>query len=395
MRLPIYMDYHATTPVDPRVLDAMMPILKEDFGNPASRNHTFGLQAEKKVEQAREQTAALLGAQPEEIVFTSGATEANNLALKGIAEVYGSRGDHIVSQVTEHKSVLDTLAFLKKKGFKVTLVGVDRQGRVLLEELKQTVTSRTILISVMMANNEIGTIQPVEAIAKVAKERGIFFHVDASQAVGRIPIDVEKMGIDLLSFSGHKMYAPKGIGALYVRRKNPHVRLQPLLHGGGHEGGLRSGTLNVPGIVGLGQACKIAQQEMDADRRRIGALRDRLWKGLESRLGDIFLNGHPTERLYNNLHLSFAGVDAEGLLVSMADAVAVSSGSACSTGVPEPSYVLRAIGVPELLIHSSVRFGLGRFNTEEEVDYVIERVTAEVNKLRRLSPFYEPKTGTS
>lgn len=388
-KLPIYMDYHATTPVDPRVLEAMLPVLRDDFGNSASRNHPFGWRAEKLAEAARAQIAHLLHCDPKEIIFTSGATESNNLALKGAAAVYREKGNHLITQATEHKSVLDTAKALEKEGFRVTYLPVDQHGSIDLEELKRAVTEKTILISIMAANNEIGTIQPIEEIGRIAKERGILFHVDAAQAVGKISVDVQKMGIDLLSFSAHKMYGPKGIGALYVRRKNPRVRLTPLLHGGGHEQGLRSGTLNHPAIVGFGKACEIAERELQAEGERIFRLRNRLHEALAKSLDEIYLNGHPEKRLAGNLNLSFAYVEGESLLMAISDEIAVSSGSACTTASLEPSYVLKALGAGEEILHSSVRFGLGRFNTEEEVDYVAKRVTETVRRLRDLSPLYE------
>jgi cysteine desulfurase len=389
IKLPIYMDYHSTTPVDPRVLEAMLPAFQGSFGNAASRNHPFGWEAERLVERARTQVARILHAEPKEIVFTSGATESNNLALKGVAEVYREKGDHFITQVTEHKSVLDPCKYLEKKGIRVTYLPVDSEGRVNLEDLRKAVTERTLLISVMAANNEIGTIQPLEEIGKIAKERGILFHVDAAQAVGKIPVDVEKMGIDLLSFTSHKMYGPKGVGALYVRRKNPRVRLVPFLHGGGHEGGLRSGTLNVPAIVGFGEACEIAEKERDTESVRLLQLRSRLFDAIKNRFPDVHLNGHPEKRLPGNLNLSFPYVEGESLLMGLSEEVAVSSGSACSSASVEPSYVLKSLGIGEALIHSSIRFGLGRFTTEEEVDYTAKKVAEMVSRLREISPVYQ------
>ncbi len=387
IKLPIYMDYHATTPLDPRVLETMIPCFREVFGNAASRNHPFGWQAEKRVEQARAQVARLVHADPKEIVFTSGTTESDNLALKGAAWMYREKGNHLMTQATEHKAVLDTLKYLEKQGFQVTFLPVDRTGLVDLDRLRSAITEKTILISMMAANNEIGTIQPIEEIGKIAKEKGILFHVDGAQAVGKIPIDVEKMGIDLLAFSGHKMYGPKGIGVLYVRSRNPRVRLAPLLHGGGHERGFRSGTLNVPAIVGLGKACEIAGEEMIQEGERILKLRNRLHQAITRGLDEVHPNGHPEKRLPGNLNLSFAGVEGESLLMGINEEIAVSSGSACTTGSVEPSYVLKALGVGEELIQSSVRFGLGRFNTEEEVDYTAKRVVEIVNRLREISPW--------
>lgn len=383
------MDYHATSPLDPRVLDAMMPALTTDFGNAASRTHSFGRHAESLVETARAQVAHSFGAQSDEIIFTSGATEANNIALKGIAEAYRQKGNHIITQVTEHKSVLDPLKYLEKNGIQVTYLPVDQQGSISLENLKKAITEKTILISIMSANNEIGTIQPTETIGKIAKERGIFFHVDAAQTLGKISMDVEKQGIDLLSCTAHKICGPKGIGALYVRKKNPHVHLNPLIHGGGHEGGIRSGTLNVPGIVGFGKACELAVAEMDKESARVRKLRDKLKAGLEKELDQIYVNGHPTERLPNNLNISFAYIDGQSLLTSLGETVAVSAGSACISGTPGPSFVLKAIGIREDLAHTAVRFGLGRFNTEEEVDRVIDVVVKTVKKLRAMSPLYQ------
>ena len=389
VKLPIYMDYHATTPVDPRVLEAMLPCFKENFGNAASRNHPFGWQAEKAVENARAQIAHLIHADPKEIVFTSGATESNNIALKGAAEMYREKGNHIVTQVTEHKAVLDTAKYLEKHGIQVTYLPVDQYGLIDLNELGRTMTDQTILISIMAANNEIGTLQPLEEIGKMAKEKGVLFHVDAAQAVGKIPMDVEKMGIDILSFSAHKMYGPKGVGALYIRKKNPRVRLAPVIHGGGHERGVRSGTLNVPGIVGFGKACEIAQKELSEESAKILRLRNKLHEIITSELDEVYLNGHPEKRLPGNLNLSFAYVEGESLLMGINEDIAVSSGSACTSATLEPSYVLKSLGVGEDLAHTSIRFGLGRFNTEEEVDYVAKRTIEVVKRLREMSPLYE------
>jgi len=388
VKLPIYMDYHATTPVDSRVVEAMLPSFQEKFGNPSSRNHPFGWEAEKLAEGARAQIARLINADPKEILFTAGATESNNLALKGVAEIYREKGNHFITQVTEHKSVLDTAKYLEKHGIRVTYLPVDRMGLVDLNELEKLITNETLLVSIMAANNEIGTFQPLPEIGKITREKGIFFHVDAAQAVGKIPIDVEQMGIDLLSFSGHKMYGPKGVGALYVRRKNPRVRLAPLLHGGGHEEGLRSGTLNLPGILGLAKACEIAQKEMEIEQARIKKLRNRLYESISKGLSGVHLNGHPEKRLAGNLNLSFEFVEGESLLMALSDDIAISSGSACTTASKEPSYVLKAVKTPENLIHSSVRFGLGRFNTEEEIDFVAKRVIETVKRLREISPLY-------
>ena len=388
IRLPIYMDNHATTPVDPRVLEAMLPYFTEKFGNAASRNHEFGWRAEEAVENARGQIARLIGANPKEIVFTSGATESDNLAIKGAAETLRDKGNHIITQVTEHKAVLDACKRLEKCGMKVTYLAVDRHGRIDIDDLRRAIASGTILISIMYANNEIGVIQPIGEIGKIAKENGILFHVDAVQAVGKISVDVQRDGIDLLSITAHKMYGPKGAGALYVRRKNPRVQLAPMIDGGGHERGMRSGTLNVPGIVGLGKACEICQKEMQGEAEKVGRLRDRLKDALIGRLSDTSINGSVSHRLPNNLNISFAHVEGESLLMGIND-IAVSSGSACTSAAIEPSYVLRALGVREDLAHSSIRFGLGRFNTEEEVDYVADRVVETVGRLRELSPLYD------
>ena len=389
VKLPVYMDNHATTQVDPRVLDAMLPYFTEKFGNAASRNHEFGWKAEEAVETARGQVARLIHASPREIIFTSGATESINLALKGVVQAADrAEGVDIITQVSEHKAVLDTCKRLEKPGCQVTYLRVDKDGRIDLEELRRAITPRTILISIMHANNEIGVIQPIEEIGKIAKEKRVFFHVDAAQSVGKIPVDVESFGIDLLSISAHKLYGPKGVGALYVRRKDPHVELAALIDGGGHERGLRSGTLNVPAIVGLGKGCDICQKEMMEEGERLRRLRDRLKQAITSRLDDTFLNGSMRHRLPNNLNLSFAGVEGDALLMGISD-VAVSSGSACSSATLEPSHVLRALGVSEELAHSSIRFGLGRFNTEEEVDYVADRVVETVKRLRELSSLFE------
>lgn len=387
MKLPIYMDHHATTPVDPRVLDAMLPYFSEKFGNASSRNHPFGWAAEEAVENARAQVAALLGAAPKEIIFTSGATESDNLMLKGVAEAYRHKGNHIITQATEHKAVLDVCKRLEKTGFEVTYLPVQRDGRVDPEDLRKAITSKTILITVMYANNEIGSIQPIAQIGKIAKEYGVFFAVDAAQAVGKVPIDVRKDNVDLLAISGHKLYGPKGVGALYVRRDNPRVQPVAIIDGGGHERGWRSGTLNVPGIVGLGAACEIAKREMSEESGRIAQLRDRLQRALQAKLDGVSVNGSLEHRLPHNLNMSFAHVDGEALLMGIND-VAVSSGSACTSATLEPSYVLKALGVDEDLAHSSIRFGLGRFSTQEEVDYVVNKVVEVVSKLRELSPAY-------
>jgi cysteine desulfurase len=387
-KLPVYMDNQATTAVDPRVLEAMLPYFTEKYGNAASRNHEFGWKAEEAVETARGQIARLIHASPREIIFTSGATESDNLAIKGVAESYREKGNHIVTQATEHKAVLDTCKRLEKYGYEVTCLPVAKDGLIDLDDLRRAIKPNTILISIMHANNEIGVVQPVEEIGKIAKEKGVIFHVDAAQSVGKITVDVEKLGIDLLAISAHKMYGPKGAGALYVRRKNPRVELAAMIDGGGHERGLRSGTLNVPGIVGLGKACEIYEKEMAQESERLGRLRDKLKDAILSRLDDTFVNGSMAHRLPGNLNLSFAGVEGDALLMGIND-VAVSSGSACTSATLEPSYVLRALGVSEDLAHSSIRFGIGRFNTEEEVDYVADRVVETVKRLRELSPLYE------
>jgi cysteine desulfurase len=388
IKLPVYFDNHATTPVDPRVLDAMLPYFTETFGNAASRNHEFGWKAEEAVENARGQIARLINATPKEIIFTSGATESTNLAIKGAAEMYREKGNHIITQVTEHKATLDTCKRLEKYGYEVTYLPVEKDGRINLEELRRAITPKTILISIMYANNEIGVVQPIAEIGKIAKEKGVFFHVDGVQAVGKIPVDVQKDGIDLMSISGHKIYGPKGVGALYVRRKNPRVQLAAIIDGGGHERGMRSGTLNVTGIVGLGKACELCQQEMATESAKLSKLRDRLKDSIMTRLDETYINGSMEHRLPHNINISFAYVEGESLLMGIND-IAVSSGSACTSATLEPSYVLKALGVGEDLAHTSIRFGLGRFNTEEEVDYVADRVVETVKRLRELSPLYE------
>jgi cysteine desulfurase len=388
LKLPIYMDNHATTPCDPRVFEAMRPYFTEIFGNSASRNHPFGWAAEEAVENSRKQIADLIGATGKEIIFTSGATEGDNLAIKGVADMYYERGDHIITVVTEHKAVLDTCKKLEKRGFKVTYLPVGSDGLITPDDVKNAITDKTILVSVMMANNEIGVIQPIAEIGKVCKERGVLFHTDATQAIGKLPFNVNALNVDLASFSAHKIYGPKGVGGLYVRRKNPRVMLVPMMDGGGHERGMRSGTLNITGIVGLGKACEIANQEMQQENERIFNLRERLRTGIMNELPDVYINGHATERLAGNLNISFAYVEGESLLMGIND-IAVSSGSACTSASLEPSYVLKALGVGEELAHSSIRFGLGRFNTVEEVDYTIGRVNEAVNRLRELSPLWE------
>jgi cysteine desulfurase len=387
LQLPIYMDHHATTPVDPRVLDAMLPFFREHFGNASSRNHSFGWAAAAAVDAARERVAALLHAEGREIVFTAGATESNALALRGVAAASRERGDHIVTIAIEHKAVLDCCKRLEHEGCHVTILPVEPDGVVDVGRLAAALTARTILVSVMAANNEIGTLQPLAAIGALARERGFLFHTDAAQAVGKIPLDVDALGIDLLSCSAHKLYGPKGIGALFVRRRGRHVRLAPLLDGGGQERGLRSGTLNVPGIVGLGAACEVARAAMDEEATRLRRLRDRLLEGICSRLEGVTVNGSLQARLPGNLNLSFAGVQGESLLMLMND-VALSPGAACDSANAEPSHVARAIGEPDDLARSALRFGLGRSNTEEEVDYVVSKVVAAVLRLRQESPLY-------
>jgi cysteine desulfurase len=384
----VYLDNHATTPMDPRVFEIMKPYFLEDFGNAASRNHSFGWKAEKAVEVARKQIANLINANEKEIIFTSGATESDNMAILGVAEMYAEKGNHIITTNIEHKAILDSCKVAEKRNFKVTYIDVDKEGLVSVNAIKNAITDKTILISVMFANNEIGSINPVKEIGKLAKEKGILFHTDAVQASGRIKVDVEDQNIDLLSISGHKLYGPKGVGALYVRRKNPRVKVSPLIHGGGHERGMRSGTLNVPGIVGLGAACEIASQEWAADYEKVKALRDRLEKKLFDSLDHIYLNGSKEHRLPNNLNVSFAYVEGESLMMGIKE-IAVSSGSACTTASLEPSYVLKAIGVTEDLAHTSIRFGLGRFTTVEEIDYTAEQVIKTVTRLREMSPLYE------
>ena len=387
IKLPIYLDNHATTRVDPRVLEAMLPYFSEVHGNAASRSHSFGWDAEKAVDQAREQVAALIGASGKEIVWTSGATESDNLAIKGAAEFYKDRGRHIVTSAIEHKAVLDTCKRLEREGFDVTYLPVATDGRVDPEAVRAAITDKTVLVSIMLANNEIGTVNPVNEIGAIVKERGALFHIDAVQGVGKIPFDVGAAKADLVSLSAHKMYGPKGVGALYVRRK-PRVRLTAGIDGGGHERGMRSGTLNVPGIVGFGKAAEIALAEIGPESRRILAMRERLRRGIEARVSDTFVNGSLEHRLPGNLNISFAYVEGEAMLMALKD-VAVSSGSACTSSSLEPSYVLRALGVEEEMAHTSIRFGIGRFNTDEEIDYVIDLVARKVDKLREMSPLYE------
>ncbi len=389
MKFPIYLDNHSTTRTDPRVLEVMLPYFTEKYGNAASRNHAFGWEAEEATEHARQQIARLIHADPKEIIFTSGATESNNLALKGAMEMYKEKGDHIITSSTEHRAVLDTAKSLEaKKGLKVTYLAVDKSGMVSPDALRNAITDKTILISIMLANNEIGTINPISEIGKIAKEKGILFHCDATQGVGKIPVDVHAMGIDLMSFTSHKLYGPKGVGALYVRKKAPRVRLAPHIEGGRHERGMRSGTLPVPLIVGFAKACELCEQEMESEAVRLAAMRDRLQAGITKELEEVYLNGHPTQRLPHNLNLSFAYVEGESLLMGLKE-IALSSGSACTSATLEPSYVLRALGVGSDLAHSSIRFGLGRFNSEEEIDYTTKRIIEVVNKLREMSPLYE------
>ena len=388
MKLPIYLVSHATTPTDPRVFKAMEPYFTEIFGNAASRNHSYGWEAEVAVEKARKQIADLIGATPKEIIFTSGATESNNLALKGITEMYAERGNHIITQVIEHKAVLDTCKRLEKDGVRVTYLPVKTDGLIDLDQLRDAITDKTVLISIMYANNEIGAVQPVKEISQIAKEKGVLFHSDAVQAVGKIPVNVMTDGIDVLSLTGHKLYGPKGVGALYVRRRNPRVQITAQMDGGGHERGMRSGTLNVPGIVGLGEACEICNREMATESKRSMFLRDKLRDKLMNELDETYINGSWEHRLPHNLNISFAYVEGESLLMGIND-IAVSSGSACTSATLEPSYVLKALGAGDDLAHSSIRFGISRFNTEEEIDYTADKVIDVVRKLRELSPLYE------
>ena len=384
--MPIYMDYSATTPIDPRVAQKMIPYITEHFGNPASRSHPYGWEAEEAVEEARAQVAALVNADPREIVFTSGATESDNLALKGVAEFYQDRGKHIITVKTEHKAILDTARELERKGFEVTYLDVLENGLIDLDALKAAIRPDTILVSVMMVNNEIGVIQDIETIGELCRDKGVFFHVDAAQATGKVAIDLQQLKVDLMSFSAHKTYGPKGIGALYVRRK-PRVRLEAQMHGGGHERGMRSGTLATHQIVGMGEAFRIAKEEMDEENARIKALRDRLWAGL-STMEEVHINGDMTQRVPHNLNVSFNFVEGESLMMAIKD-VAVSSGSACTSASLEPSYVLRALGRSDELAHSSIRFTVGRFTTEAEVDTVVKLLQDKISKLRELSPLWE------
>ncbi len=388
VKLPIYMDNHATTPMDPRVLEAMLPYFGKVFGNAASRNHQFGWEAEQAVDKAREQIAKLIGCTPKEIIFTSGATESNNLAIKGIAEMYREKGNHIITQVTEHKAVLDTCKKLERQGYEVTYLPVQEDGLISMDAMRAAMTEKTILVTIMFANNEIGVVQPVEEIGKLCHEKGVIFHTDAVQAVGKIPVDVVKQNIDVLSLTAHKIYGPKGVGALYVRRRNPRVQITEQINGGGHERGMRSGTLNVPGIVGLGRACDIAFNEMAAEAARQGELRDYLRQKFENALDYVHVNGNMDHHLPGNLNMSFVHVEGESLLMGIND-IAVSSGSACTSATLEPSYVLKALGLGDDVAHSSIRFGLGRFNNKAEVDYVSDKVITVVKHLREMSPLYE------
>jgi cysteine desulfurase len=390
LKLPIFMDSQSTTPVDPRVLEEMIPYFTEKFGHPASRNHPFGWEAEGGVDKAREQIAKLIGARdPKEVVFTSGGTEAINLALKGVAEMYREKGNHIVTTTIEQRATLDVCKRLERQGFEVTYVPVGREGLVDVEAVRAALTDKTILISIMFANNEIGTIQPVAELGKLAKEKGIIFHTDATQAVGKIPVDVEAMGIDLLSMTAHMLYGPKGVGALYVRRKSPRVRLAPMVDGGGHERGMRSGTVPVPLVVGFGKAAEISREVMGEESKRLAALRDRLQEQIVSKVDEAYVNGHPERRLPHNLNISFAYVEGESVLMGLNREAALASGSACTSATLEPSYVISALGVDSELAHSSIRFGLHRFSTEEEVDFVAQKTVEVIHRLREMSPLYE------
>jgi cysteine desulfurase len=390
LKLPIFMDSQSTTPVDPRVLEVMIPYFTEKFGHPASRNHSFGWEAEGGVDRARDQIAKLIGARdPKEVIFTSGGTEAINLALKGVAEMYREKGNHIVTTTIEQRATLDVCRRLERQGFEVTYVPVGRDGLVDVETVRAALTDKTILISVMFANNEIGTIQPVAELGKLAKEKGIIFHTDATQAVGKTPVDVEAMGIDLLSATAHMLYGPKGVGALYVRRKNPRVRLAPMVDGGGHERGMRSGTVPVPLVVGFGKAAELCREVMGEESKRLAALRDRLQEQILAKVDEAYVNGHPDRRLPHNLNISFAYVEGESVLMGLNKEAALASGSACTSATLEPSYVISALGVDSELAHSSIRFGLHRFTTEEEVDFVARKTVEVIHRLREMSPLYE------
>lgn len=388
MMKSVYLDNNATTPVDPRVLDAMLPYFKEKFGNSASRNHRYGWVADEAVDKARELVAKVIGSGSKEIIWTSGSTEGNNTAIVGAARMYADKGKHIITCNIEHKAVIDPCKYLETQGFEVTWLDPDPTGRVSLEQVRSAIREDTILVTLMFANNELGTINPISEIGALCKEKKVIFHTDATQAFGKVPIDVEAMGIDLLSLSAHKCYGPKGIGALYVRRRKPRIRLQPILHGGGHERGMRSGTLNVPGIVGLGEAAEIALKEMPTESVRVTQLRDRLWAGLSEHLTEITLNGHLEHRLPNTLNVAFAYIEGESMMMGMSD-IAVSSGSACTSASLEPSYVLRGMGLGDDIAHSSIRFSLGRFTTEDEIDHTIKQVIKAVSHLRNMSPLYE------
>ncbi len=388
LKLPIYLDHNATTPMDPRVLEAMIPYFTENFGNAASRNHSFGWHAEEAVDYAREQIAKLVGADPKEIIFTSGATEGDNLAIKGVYEMYASKGNHIITCTTEHKAVLDTCKHLEKQGAEVTYLEVQPDGLIDLKQLEAAMKPTTILVAIMYANNEIGVIQPVKEISAIAKKHGALFFTDAVQAVGKIPVDVNADGIDLMAFTAHKMYGPKGVGALYVRRKNPRVKVTAQVDGGGHERGMRSGTLNVPGIVGFGKSAELARLEMAEDTARISALRDKLENALKQ-IEESYVNGNPAYRLPHVSNISFKYVEGEGLMMGFNKDIALSSGSACTSASLEPSYVLKALGLGDDLAHSSLRFGLGRYTTEEQIDFTIKAVSETVLKLREMSPLWE------
>ena len=388
LKLPVYLDNNATTPMDPRVLETMIPYFTEHFGNAASRSHTFGWEAEEAVDYAREQVAELINADPKEIIFTSGATEADNLALKGVYEMYASKGNHIITATTEHKAVLDTCKHIERLGGEITWLQVNKEGLIDLKDLEAAFKPTTILVAIMYANNEIGTLQPVKEISAIAKKHGVLFFTDATQAVGKIPVNVIKDGIDLMAFSAHKMYGPKGVGALYVRRKNPRVKVTAQMDGGGHERAMRSGTLNVPGIVGFGKACELCRLNMESDNERISRLRDRLETSL-LKLEEAYLNGSREHRLPHVTNISFKHVESDGLMLGFIKNIALSSGSACTSASLEPSYVLKALGLEDDLAHSSLRFSLGRFNTEEQIDYTIEQVSNAVLKLREMSPLWE------
>jgi len=388
LKLPIYLDNNATTPCDPRVVDAMLPYFTEKFGNAASRNHSFGWAAEEAVDYAREQVAKLINADPKEIIFTSGATESDNLALKGVYEMYSSKGNHIITATTEHKAVLDTCKHIEKIGGQVTYLEVNAEGLIDLNELEKAITDKTILIAIMYGNNEIGVLQPVREISKIARKHGVLFFTDGTQAVGKVPVDVNADGIDLMAFSAHKMYGPKGVGALYVRRKNPRVKVTAQMDGGGHERGMRSGTMNVPAIVGFGKACEICMNEMESEAQRLSAMRDRLQTALMS-LEEAYVNGSVEHRLPHVANISFKYVEGEGLMMGFNKNIALSSGSACTSASLEPSYVLKALGLGDDLAHSSLRFGLGRFTTDEQIDYTIKAITDTVLKLREMSPLWE------